>query len=88
MLLREAERGAGPFSLNVLRHLQRGAPRVLLPVGLARRHFGPRHEATRRPVGPAGTGEVDEYNRLTDKAVSRDVAAAIDSWLKETMRTR
>jgi uncharacterized protein len=37
---------------------------------------------------PAQTGEVDEYNRLTDKVVSRDVVAAIDSWLKDTMRAR
>jgi uncharacterized protein len=31
---------------------------------------------------PAVTGELDEYTRLTDKTVSRDVAAAIVEWVK------
>jgi pimeloyl-ACP methyl ester carboxylesterase len=37
---------------------------------------------------PARTGEVDEYDRLTDKTVSREAISAIESWLKETMRAR
>jgi pimeloyl-ACP methyl ester carboxylesterase len=37
---------------------------------------------------PAVTGEVDEYDRLTDKTISRDVVGAIGSWLKDSMRAR
>ena len=34
---------------------------------------------------PATTGEVDEYNKLTDKHVSPAVTQAIVTWLKKTL---
>lgn len=37
---------------------------------------------------PAKTGDVDEYDRLPDKTVSRTVLSAIETWLKDTMRAR
>jgi hypothetical protein len=37
---------------------------------------------------PAQTGEPDEYDKLTDRTVTRDAASAIDSWLKENMKAK
>jgi uncharacterized protein len=37
---------------------------------------------------PAQTGETSEYDRLTDRTVSRDVSSAIGSWLKEAMKAK
>ena len=37
---------------------------------------------------PATTGELNEYDRLADKTVSRDVAPAIENWLKANTKVR
>jgi len=37
---------------------------------------------------PARTGETDEYSRLTEPTVSRDLTSAIGSWLKEAMKAK
>lgn len=37
---------------------------------------------------PAPTGELDEYDHLTSRTVAPEVAAAIETWLKDTMGAR
>jgi pimeloyl-ACP methyl ester carboxylesterase len=37
---------------------------------------------------PAQTGETTEYDRLTDRTVSRDVSSSIGSWLREAMKVK
>jgi pimeloyl-ACP methyl ester carboxylesterase len=37
---------------------------------------------------PAPTGELDEYDHLAAGAISPEVAAAVDAWLKDVMGTR
>jgi hypothetical protein len=33
---------------------------------------------------PAITGDVSEYNSLTDRSVSKDVSGAVSAWLTKT----
>jgi uncharacterized protein len=37
---------------------------------------------------PARTGEIDEYGKLTDRTVSKDLTSAVASWLNDAMRAK